>query len=234
MADQPTIRTHTVFARDLDTVPVTTIAGDFLVIVVHGRSGASPGIDTIDHAVDGALTEVFDVVREAGADRTLSIWYLANPTPGTQNVVVTWDGAGPTQTRVAAVYVRGVNQAAPEAGLDTDVLGDVLWNNTIDPLLALGVLILHGYTVSATPSALTFGEKKLYTSILNTGVSVDECGLQYAIVPNTKTAYTMSGDFGITQGRACGAFAINVEGAIGGSGYAGASHAGLVKPAIML
>ena len=136
--------------------------GALIVVVINVGGGGNPTGVTWNGAAE-ALTLLSGVTNTG----TVSIWYLANPTAATDNVVATW-GSNNTERSLSAFNCYGVNQTTPMTGAVSDSGTGTSASSTVTT--TVGDLVVdgawHNGADAATPGA---GQTERYDIALGIG-----------------------------------------------------------------
>lgn len=134
------------------TIAFTTSGTDrFLAVYVLGDAAATSGISGVTYA--GVALTKLDTQR-MGSDRTFDVWYLANPTLGSNNVVISRGVSG----LIASEFIswNGVDQSSPiGATTKGDLASSSSFSQSITTLNnnSWGVLALRDQGVTETAGA---------------------------------------------------------------------------------
>ena len=160
-----------------------------LVLTASWEQGSPAGISATWNG-----TQNFTVAVKSAAGRNATILYLADPTPGTGNIVVTFSGT--TQSRVGVLSLVGAARGVARTSTSSGVSGSLIV--PVNGSLVTGVYTSNGLPTITGPFASTLHNGDSGSSAGNAG---------YAMVPTAGSAnYTWTVSAPSSDNNALAAF----------------------------
>ncbi len=123
----------------------------FLIVGTYSDSAVSPSAVTYNSA---AMTKIVEQASSANPAFVFSLWALANPSLGANNVVVTSTGSGEA---IAASYFGVLQTVVPNATTSTDLASGANNNNTLTTTAVDCGHFVYGFSATINWSSVTGG-----------------------------------------------------------------------------